>query len=319
MRQQSRQFVLLVALATALPTSMARGDGSAARGEAPRAAFDEPVAQIQFSSPTWYAIVLHRPTKARVLYTRNDVIVDVRHARQSWTIERVDPGILVVREHAGSRPHSLRLGNTIPGFSELWFTGTVKLDQLYFRYKPVEQPTRADPVLIAIEGSRAILEVEVARSSASTKQFPPAPEPRKLDPALFEKVRVKKVGAHAYEIPAADAKPVLENVGQMFAALKPTLLPTFSQQTGMSWYFTSAVADGMLSQGGFTVTNLKVAQFLGIEVGDTIFSINGHPVTSPLNAYWAYQETIARNPLLSELRVDLNRSGVPLTKTYQIR
>jgi hypothetical protein len=319
MRRQLQQFVLLVALAAALPAVTASGAGSTARGETPRMTFDDSVAQIQFPSPGWYAIVLHKPTKARMLYARNDVIVDARHPARSWTIERVDSDNLAFRERAGSRLHSLRLGNPIPGFPELWFTDTVQLNQLHFRYKPVKQITRVDPVLVAIEGSRAVLEVEVVRSSAVPKQFSPMPAPRKLDPALFEKIRVKKVGAHAYEIPARDVKPVLDNVGQMFAALKPMLLPTFSQQTGMSWYFTSAVADGMLNQGGFTVTNLKVARFLGIEVGDTIFSINGYPVTSPLNAYWAYQETIARNPLLSELRVDLNRSGVPLTKTYQIR
>lgn len=318
MRRQLRYPVLLAALAAALPAAAA-GAGSTVRGETPRAAFGESVAQVQFSSPAWYAIVLHRPTKARMLYTGNDVIVDARHSGRSLTIERVDPDILVFRERAGSRPKSLRLGNPIPGFPELWFTDTVTLNQLHFRYKPVEQTSRVDPVLVTIEGSRAVLEVEVVRSSAATKQFPPSSAPRKLDPALFEKVRVKKVGTHAYEIPATDVKPVFENVGQMFAALKPMLLPTFSRQTGMSWHLTSAVADGVLNQGGFTVTNLKVARFLGIEVGDTIFSINGHPVTSPLNAYWAYQETIARNPLLSELRVDLNRSGVPLTKTYQIR
>ena len=130
---------------------------------------------------------------------------------------------------------------------------------------------------------------------------------------------MKEVGRHAYQIPAADAKPVIENVGEMFVNLQPRLLPSFSPQTGLNWHLTSAVADGVLNQGGFTVTNLKIAQYFGIEVGDTIRSINGHPVTSPLSAYWAYQETIARNPLLSELRVDLQRGPVPITKTYQIR
>jgi hypothetical protein len=317
MRRQLRYPVLLAALVTVLPA--AATDAGSASDETPRAIFDGSVAQVQFSSPEWYAIVLHKPTKARMLYSRNDVIVDARHQGRSWTIERVDPGSLTFRERAGGRPYSLRPGNPIPGFPELWFTDTVKLNQLHFRYKPVDQAQRADPVLIAVEGPRAVLEVEVVRSAASIKQFPPTTAPRKLDQALFEKVRVKKVGAHAYEIPARDVQPVIENVGQMFASLKPMLLPTFSQETGMSWSFTSAVADGTLNQGGFTVTNLKAARFFGIEVGDTIFSINGHPVTSPLNAYLAYQETIARNPLLSKLRVDLSRNGVPLTKTYRIR
>ena len=319
MRQRLRYFLLLVMLATALAAAATSGAGSTERGESLNTASSESIAQVQFSSPAWYAIVLRSPMKVRMLYARNDVIVDTQHPGRSLTIERVDPDIGVFRERAGSRAHSLRPGNPLPGFPELLFTGTVQLDQLHFRYKPVEQTTWADPVLVTIEGSQAVLEVEAVRSSSSTKQFPSTMAPRKLDPAAFEKIRVKTVKAHTYEIPAADVKPVIEDVGQMFAHLQPMLLPTFSQQTGVSWYFTSAVVDGVLSRGGFTVSNLKVAQYLGIEVGDTIFSINGHSVTSPLNAYWAYQETIARNPMLSELRVDLSRGGVPITKTYQIR
>jgi hypothetical protein len=320
MTRRARYLMLLAMLTAAMPAASAGAAGSTARGENPLIVAGESLAQVQLSSPSWYAIVLQKPARIRLLYSKKDVLFDARHPGESLTIVQVDPDTLVFREGAGNRLRSLRAGNPIPGFPGLFFTGTVKLDQLHFRYKPVERIAHTDPVLIALEGSRAVLEVEVLRSSATAGgPLSQTATLRKLDPAVFEQVRVKAIGKHAYEIASADVRPVIEGVGQMFANLKPMLLPLFSQQTGMTWHLTSAVADGDLTQGGFTVTNLKTARYFGIESGDTIFRINGYSVTSPFSAYWAYQEAIARNPLLSELRVDLIRGGAPITKIYRIQ
>jgi hypothetical protein len=199
---------------------------------------------------------------------------------------------------------------------------TVKLAQLYIHYKPVERLVHTDPVLVAFEGTTAVLEVEVARSTCCTAadQPPPPTTQQKRTPELLGRVRVEEVETHTYEIAAADLRPVFENVGEIpLPGLKPILDRFFSYHAGEGWRLASPVTDGVLNPSGFTVTNPKVAQYFGIEAGDTILRINGYPVTSPLSAYWAYQETIARNPLLSELHVDLNRGGAPITKIYQIR
>jgi len=319
MMRQMSYLVLLAMLAAVMPVAAAMATGTPPRSQNAFVPQGDSLAQVQFSSPAWYAVVLHKPTKTRMLYTGKDVIIHAQQPERSLTIVRVDPDVLVFRQGISKQQRSLPAGNPVPGFPELFFAETVTLDQLHFQYTPVERIAHAEPIVIAIEGSRAVLGVEVVRVSTPAASPPPAAAPRKLDPAVFEQVRVKEVGKNAYRIPAADVKPVIENVGEMFANLQPRLLPSFSQQTGLNWNLTSAVADGVLNQSGFTVTNSKIAQYFGIEIGDTIQRINGHPVTSPISAYWAYQETVARNPLLSELRVDLNRSGTPITKTYQIR
>ena len=55
------------------------------------------------------------------------------------------------------------------------------------------------------------------------------------------------------------------------------------------------------------------------QVGDTVLRINDNPVTSPLNAWWAYQEFVARNPTQSDVRVDIRREGSLVTKTFRIK
>jgi len=113
--------------------------------------------------------------------------------------------------------------------------------------------------------------------------------------------------------------PAIENVGQVLADLQPMVAPALSIQSGLTFNLTSAVVDGTLSNAGFTVTNPKVAQRFGIEMGDIIKRFNGHEVNSPLDAWMAYQEFIIRNPLQSQMRVDLQHDGIPTTKLYRVR
>ena len=67
------------------------------------------------------------------------------------------------------------------------------------------------------------------------------------------------------------------------------------------------------------MTRVKVAQTFGIEVGGTIISLNGHPVNSPLNAWWTFQELCIKNRVLKELRVGIVWGGELMTKTFRIR
>ena len=154
----------------------------------------------------------------------------------------------------------------------------------------------------------------------STQGTPlPSANARRLDPDLFAKVRVEEIDANAYALSAADLKPVIENVGQVLAGLGPMAAPALASLTGTNLNITSAVGNATLTRSGFTVTDLKVAQFFAIEVGDTITSLNGRPVDSPLNAWWTFQEIFVNNPRLTDLRVDMIRAGKSMTKTFQIR
>ena len=197
----------------------------------------------------------------------------------------------------------------------------------------------AAPVLIAVAGSRVIVEVEILRAALTALQplasvqgtpssevtaspkdsaSPPAKR-RRLDPKLFAEVPVEEVEPNMYEVDAADVRPAIENLGQVLADFQARIVPTFSLQHGLRLDVKSAVVDGTLSQSGFTVKRIGVAQTFGIQVGDTITSLNGHPVNSPRHAWWTYQEIFIRNRSLTKVRVKIIRDGALLTKTYRIR
>ena len=211
------------------------------------------------------------------------------------------------------------------------------LEKIQYRSRSVDHLTHPEPVLVDLEGSRAVVIIEVLRTVSSPQpvspsqaslaveapasEVPPAarPQRRKLDPSLFAEVPVREVEPNTYEVDAAAVGPAIENVGQVLADLQPMVAPALSVPAGLTFNFTSAVVDGTLSNGGFTVTNAKLAQRFGIQVGDVISRINGHAVNSPLDAWMAYQEFIIRNPFQSQMRVDLTHGGVPMTKLYRVR
>jgi membrane-associated protease RseP (regulator of RpoE activity) len=95
--------------------------------------------------------------------------------------------------------------------------------------------------------------------------------------------------------------------------------PRVTSRAGLDFQVSSALADGVLDRSGFTITNNKVAEMFGIQVGDTIVKLNGQPVNSPLNAWWAYQETLIKNPNQAEMQLDLRRGSTTVRKTYRIK
>ncbi|HEV8661603.1 MAG TPA: PDZ domain-containing protein, partial [Candidatus Methylomirabilis sp.] len=223
------------------------------------------------------------------------------------------------------------------------FAGTVLLQELHYRYKVVDRILHPDPVLVALEGLRAILEVEVLRSpepippdspeeaaaralvdagaSGAAGPLGPAPTPparAMLDGDLLEKVRVQPLGRGEYEINTADVESLLENAGRVLADLEPFVMPTLSLKTGFQYQVTSAAADGVLSRQGFTVTAPKLAERAGLQVGDTILNVNGQPVDGFASLYRIFQ-AVRRDSALRTVQVELERRGSRLTQTYRIR
>lgn len=318
---------VFAALALAVLVSGAPGAGVVESGEERLAPLGEATADIKFPSLKPFAVLQQEPGSVRRLCTDGDVLADPRNPNRSVVVQRVVSDGMVVRESSTGLERSLRPGDPVPGLPELIFVRTVMLDLLQYRFKEVERVTQSDAVLVSLLGSRAVLEKEMLRAVSlpappdpSTQGTPlPSANARRLDPELFAKVRVEEIDANAYALSAADLKPVIENVGQVFAGLEPMVAPALASLTGTSFNMTSAVGDATLTRSGFTVTDLKVAQFFGIQVGDTITSLNGRPVDSPLNAWWTFQEIFVKNQNLTELRVDLIRGGKQSTKTYRIR
>ncbi len=295
-----------------------------ARGKGQPLTLSEGTAEIKFSAPKRYAVLLHAPKKIRRLYASGDVLFHPYNPTRSVVIERVDAGGMVLGARGKGRERSLRPGRPVPGFPGVMFVGTVMLNQLEYRFKVVDRILQTEPVLVSLTGSRAVLEKEVLHLAPELlvpgpKRLPPTTHGPKLDPELFKRVDVKEVDENTYELDKATVRPVIENVEQVLAELEPRLTPAFSIHAGMRLNFTSKAGDGTLSRSGFTVTRLPVARTFGIEVGDTITSLNGRPVDSPRNAWWTFQELFIRNRSLTELRVNLIRGGRLMTKTFRIR
>jgi hypothetical protein len=315
-----------------------------APGPASNANVGEGSAEIRLPAPRLYAIVVEEPGNARMLYSSGSVFTDHQNPIRSMVIEQVEAEKLLLRKGASLPPQTVRSGRQIPDFPNLIFIGTVRVDRLQYRAKFVDEVKHFDPVVLAIEGSRAILEVEVPREPSKARA-PSSPQlgsrptriqlggsastqpnrsalirnkPR-LIPELFDSISSKEVSANIYEVDATATRRAIDNVGQLLPNPAEMLIALTAIQTGMTLPVNTEVVDGSLSQAGFTLTNVKIAQHLGLNVGDTITSINGRAVSSPVEAYWTYQEIIIRNPILEEVRIDLKRGAHQITKLYKLR
>jgi membrane-associated protease RseP (regulator of RpoE activity) len=212
-------------------------------------------------------------------------------------------------------------------------TETVLLQELHYRYRVVDRLQHPDPILVALEGARVLLAVEVLRpetggppeaapapglADVGPVEGPAPPTRALLDESLLEKVQVKELGPGLYQVPAGEVQAVLENAGRVLTDLAPFVLPSLSFETGLQYRITSAASDGVLSKQGFTVTAPKLAERAGIEVGDTILSVNGRPVNGFASLYAIFQ-AVRRDPALRTVQVELERRRSRLTQTYRIR
>ncbi len=307
--------------------SAAPAAGAAAQNQDAFVTVGENSAEVHLPAPRRYAIIVQEAGQVQRLYARGNVVFHPRDPSRSWTIDQVKAGAVVLRDNRSQRSETLRVGRSIPGSSGLTVAGTMELERLQYRARLVDRLVDVAPVLIAVAGSRAIVEVEILRAAltvlqplASGQDTPSSPaKRRKLDPELFAEIPVEEVEPNTYEVDAEDVRSAIENVDQVLADFQAMIVPTLSLQHGLRLNVKSAVVDGTLSQSGFTVKRIGVAQTFGIRVGDTITSLNGHPVNSPRNAWWTYQEIFIRNHSLTKVRVKIIRDGALLTKTYRIR
>jgi membrane-associated protease RseP (regulator of RpoE activity) len=198
-----------------------------------------------------------------------------------------------------------------------------------YRYRRVERIVHGEPVLVALEGALAIVAVEVPRSAGAAPAVAsagtagpggrPAPPGRPtLDAALLSQVPVRALAPDRYEVPAPEVQAVLEDAGRVLAELAPGVVPSVSTTGGVEYHITSAASDGVLGRQGFTVWAPKLAARAGIEVGDTILSVNGIPVDGWASLARIYQQ-MRRTPALTTVQVELVRGGSRLTKTYRVR
>jgi Beta-propeller repeat len=78
----------------------------------------------------------------------------------------------------------------------------------------------------------------------------------------------------------------------------------------------SDIGDGILTADGLLVTNPKLAAAAGIEAGDRILAINGHP---PAGGFFLAVAKLRRDPDSGTVRVEMDRAGARIEKTVVMR
>ncbi|HSF03667.1 MAG TPA: CFI-box-CTERM domain-containing protein, partial [Solirubrobacterales bacterium] len=98
-------------------------------------------------------------------------------------------------------------------------------------------------------------------------------------------------------------------------ATSVTLLNPLAPRTARRWAVTSDLIEGTLGPEGFVVTDPGLARALGLEAGDTVVSIGGHPPRGLLTVMSALQ----RDPDHATVIVEIDRGGARLVYSYRVR
>jgi hypothetical protein len=78
----------------------------------------------------------------------------------------------------------------------------------------------------------------------------------------------------------------------------------------------SEIGDGILTAAGLTVTDPKLSALVGVEPGDTIRAINGHP---PSGGFFLALIKLRRDPDSGTIRLDVERGGKRIERVVVIR
>jgi hypothetical protein len=268
-------------------------------------------ADVVFREPMRHAIIHRVPANDRLLRRRGDSVLQ-RDPLAFVKIERVEPDALVYRADRGGGPlMRLHAGMEIPGLPGFVFAETVLLESLSYRYRPVDRIANPDPVLVALHGSTAVLEVETHTTGDFDVLVPDT------DEAVLSRLRVRETGPDQYALHRGELRVILDNAGQVLGHLKPFVLPILSPRTGLQFKIRCAASDGVLGARGFSVTSAKLARRIGIETGDIILSLNGRSVEGFRSLSEIYQ-TLKRDPAVSRIDLELERAGRRLVQTYRL-
>lgn len=312
-------LLTLISLLTFIPAPQPL----ATAGEGTASSFHErDLAVMRLASPQQFALLLHEPETAPRLYKVGDLLVHPDEASRLLEVERIQGNRLVLRDRRTGRRWSLKPRRATPLARGLVFLGTVSLTEVRYRFEASDQIMAGAPVMVALTGSRAVVRQEVPAMRAEgqpvrPRVFSPSALGRRGDRATASAGSPSRIGDSVYEVDKRALAPTLEKLTRKLARGLRDMTQALLSHGPMLPVQTSA-GDGVLTKAGFTVTQPKIARTFGIEVGDTIVALNGRPVSSPLNAYWVFQEVFIRDQT-KKLRVDLVRAGRPVTQTYTIK
>src|SRR5688572_10352022 len=130
--------MLLLATVSMAITASEPAAGPPAQPQDSEVTMGEYRAEITLQRTTHYTVLLHEARKVRTYHTRGDVLFPPQDPGHSISIERIDPETILLAEGRKAHTRTLRAGKLIPGFPGLRFTGTVMLQRIQYRSRPVD-------------------------------------------------------------------------------------------------------------------------------------------------------------------------------------
>jgi len=117
---------------------------------------------------------------------------------------------------------------------------------------------------------------------------------------------IRAVGADRYQVELGASGRSVSDLARL-VTVRPTLA---------GFQIMSDLGDGILTADGLLVTNPKLAASAGIEAGDRILAINGHP---PAGGFFLAFVKLRRDPDSGTVRVEVDRAGTRIEKTVVMR
>jgi hypothetical protein len=111
------------------------------------------------------------------------------------------------------------------------------------------------------------------------------------------------------------ARAVLDFTNLVSAQIWVRPLNPFAAPGERRFGVTSEVIEGILGADGFVVTDPRLAGALGVEAGDTIVRVNGHPPAGIVAA----MSTVQRDPDRAALVLEIDRGGTRIIQSHGVR
>ena len=282
-------------------------------------------ANISFSSPKQYAVILDQKKDIKRLYSKGHLLFKDKRWKPVLIIERIERKGVLIRYTKTDRKELLPYGSKLPGLPHLALVKKVSVAEIRYGFKIVDELPDQDPILQHIDDSRAYLVQEVLKESLSTtrqilSQSSAAPASASGGD-LISAIEITKLDDDNFEIDRDSLRPLAKSLREGLGNPLESFDLAFSLATPTRLELTSLFGDATISNQGFTITrfgNYRKEE-LGLKVGDRILTINDKSVTSPMNAWGVVNGLLSKNKDLNELQVELIRGDVPITKTYHLK
>ncbi len=306
------------------------GEGRPVEGlESPVISAGADFTAVTFPAPRLHGLFLHAGGKVWKLYAVGDVIVHPEHSSRALVVARVDAHGIELHETPSGPRRSLQPGTLVPGYPGLLYLRSVLLERVEYRLKVVSRVTHADPIVLFLAGSRAVVEKQISpvepgsqevgsERTDSSGEGTSRSDWTSIGLDTIAELAVEEIDENNYEVDGTMVMPVIDHVARWVPQVMPTVGWSFSTP-GQTLPVASKMVDGTLSGRGFTVTRPGVARVLGIHVGDAITRVNRRPVSNPRDAWWQVQELIAKSRDRDTVHIELVREGRVMTKTVRIR